>query len=188
MGRQHRRAGYKFQGMDVLFLTTTGRKSGQAHENPVAWFADGDEAWLVVASAGGAAKNPAWYANMAAHPEQVWIELPDRKLQVTPEQLAGERREAAWQRITTAQPRFAKYQTKTDRSLPVIRLVPAGTTGGIADGTADETTGDTTAETTGSTTAGTTGGTAAGTADGTAAATADGTTDGTRPGPDAPQP
>jgi deazaflavin-dependent oxidoreductase (nitroreductase family) len=180
MGRQHRRAGYKFQGMDVLFLTTTGRKSGQAHENPVAWFADGDEAWLVVASAGGTAKNPAWYANMAAHPDQVWIELPDRKLQVTPEQLAGERREAAWQRITTAQPRFAKYQTKTDRSLPVIRLVPAGTTGGTADGTA--------AATTATTADGTAAGTADGTTGGTAAATADGTTDGTRPGPDAPQP
>jgi len=168
MGRQHRRAGYKFQGMDVLFLTTTGRKSGQAHENPVAWFADGDEAWLVVASAGGAAKNPAWYANMAAHPDQVWIELPDRKLQVTPEQLAGERREAAWQRITTAQPRFAKYQIKTDRSLPVIRLVPAGTTGGTTDGSANAT--------------------ADGTTGGTAAAAADGTTNGTRPGPDAPHP
>ena len=36
MGRQHRRAGYKFQGMDILFLTTTGRKSGQPHEHPVA--------------------------------------------------------------------------------------------------------------------------------------------------------
>jgi deazaflavin-dependent oxidoreductase (nitroreductase family) len=204
MGRQHRRAGYKFQGMDVLFLTTTGRKSGQAHENPVAWFADGDEAWLVVASAGGTAKNPAWYANMAAHPDQVWIELPDRKLQVTPEQLAGERREAAWQRITAAQPRFAKYQTKTDRSLPVIRLVPAGTSGGTADGTAAGTAAGTADGTAAGTTGGTSDGTAAATADGTsdgtaaatadgttggtAAATADGTTDGTRPGPDAPQP
>jgi deazaflavin-dependent oxidoreductase (nitroreductase family) len=184
MGRQHRRAGYKFQGMDVLFLTTTGRKSGQVHENPVAWFADGDEAWLVVASAGGTAKNPAWYANMAAHPDQVWIELPDRKLQVTPEQLAGERREAAWQRITTAQPRFAKYQTKTDRSLPVIRLVPAGTAGGTAAATAAGTADATAAGTADGTTAATADGTTAG----TTAATADGTPDGTRPGPDAPQP
>jgi deazaflavin-dependent oxidoreductase (nitroreductase family) len=181
MGRQHRRAGYKFQGMDVLFLTTTGRKSGQAHENPVAWFADGDEAWLVVASAGGTAKNPAWYANMAAHPDQVWIELPDRKLQVTPEQLAGERREAAWQRITTAQPRYAKYQTKTDRPLPVIRLVPAGTADGTAAGTADQTAVNAADETTAGTTAGTTNGTTAGTSDGAA----DGTVGGTQPPPGA---
>jgi deazaflavin-dependent oxidoreductase (nitroreductase family) len=199
-GNRHRRSGYKFQGMDLLFLTTTGRKSGQQHENAVSWFADGDDAWLIVASAGGTAKNPAWYLNMAAHPDQVWIELPDRKLQVTPEQLDGPRREEAWQRITSAQPRYAKYQTKTDRSLPVIRLVPAGTTGGTADATAAGTTGGTAD----ATAAGTADGTAAGTADGTADATApgttggtaagttggtaDGTTDGTRPWPDAPQP
>ena len=186
MGRQHRRAGYKFQGMDILFLTTTGRKSGQPHEHPVAQFADGDDAWLIVASASGTAKNPAWYVNMAAHPDQVWIELPDRKLRVTPEQLAGERREEAWQRLTTAQPRFAKYQTKTDRPLPVIRLVPAGTADGTADATAAGTTDATTAGTTDSTAAGTADATAAGTPDGTAAGTADGTTDGTQPGPDAP--
>lgn len=192
MGRQHRRAGYKFQGMDVLFLTTTGRKSGQAHENPVSWFADGDDAWLIVASAGGSAANPAWYLNMAARPDQVWIELPDRKLQVTPEQLAGERREEAWQRITSAQPRYAKYQTKTDRPLPVIRLVPAGTADGTAVGAADATTAQTTdgtaASAAGETTAQTTDGTAAadetisGTADTTAAGTADATTTGTPDG------
>jgi len=186
MGRQHRRAGYKFQGMDLLFLTTTGRKSGQPHEHPVARFADGDDAWLIVASASGTARNPAWYANMAAHPDQVWIELPDRKLQVTPEQLAGERRDEAWQRITTAQPRFAKYQTKTDRPLPVIRLVPAATT----DGSATATTGGTAAATTDGSATGTTDGAAAATAGGsTAAATTDGsttgTTDGTQPGPEA---
>jgi deazaflavin-dependent oxidoreductase (nitroreductase family) len=182
MGRQHRRAGYKFQGMDILFLTTTGRKSGQPHENPVSWFADGNDAWLIVASASGTAKNPAWYVNMAAHPDQVWIELPDRKLQVTPEQLAGERRDEAWQRITTAQPRFAKYQTKTDRSLPVIRLVPAGTADAPTAGTADATT----AGPPDATTAGTPDAPTDGTADGTTDGTADGTTDGTQPGPDAP--
>ena len=141
---------------------------------------------------------------MAAHPDQVWIELPDRKLRVTPEQLAGERREEAWQRITTAQPRFAKYQTKTDRPLPVIRLVPGGTADGTTAGTADGTTAGTADATTDGTTAGTAGGitdattagttdatttgttdsTAAGTTDGTAGP-ADGTTDGTQPGPDA---
>lgn len=173
-GRRHRRAGYKFQGMDVLFLTTTGRKSGQPHENPVTWFADGDDAWVIVAAFGGSAKNPAWYLNMAAHPDQVWIELPDRKLRVIPEQLAGERREAAWQRITTAQPRFAKYQTKTDRPLPVIRLVPAGTTDETQPapdaGTADRPQPPPDA------------GTTAGTTDGTT----DGTTGGAQPPPDAP--
>lgn len=125
MSNQHRRKGFTFMGMDVLFLTTVGRKTGQRREHPLAWFPDGEDAWLVVASAGGAATNPAWYGNIAAHPDQVWIELPDRKLRVTAEQLDGERRQAAWDRIVAANARFAKYQTKTDRDLPVIRLVPA---------------------------------------------------------------
>jgi hypothetical protein len=43
---------------------------------------------------------------------------------VTAEQLHGTERAAAWQQITTAAPRFAQYQQKTDRELPIIRLVP----------------------------------------------------------------
>lgn len=113
-------------GMDVLFLTTIGRMTGQRRETPVAWFTDGDDAWVVVASSAGSARNPAWYHNIADRPTEVWIELPTdgRRLQVRAEQLQGARREEAWQRITAAQPRYAKYQEKTDRTLPVLRLTP----------------------------------------------------------------
>lgn len=126
MMKQHRRSG-KFMGMDILFLTTVGRKSGERRETPVAWFPDGSDAWLIVASAAGAARNPDWYLNMANRPDQVWAEIPaqKRKLRVRTLQLEGGERQAAWQRITEAQPRFAKYQEKTDRVLPVIRLEPA---------------------------------------------------------------
>jgi deazaflavin-dependent oxidoreductase (nitroreductase family) len=120
-----RRRGYRMMGMDILFLTTTGRRTGQPRQVPVAWFPDGTDAWLVVASLVGAARNPAWYLNMAAHPDQVWIELADRKLRVTPAQLDDAERAVAWPRIVAAQPRYAKYQAKTDRVLPVIRLTPA---------------------------------------------------------------
>ena len=41
---------------------------------------------------------------------------------VTAEQLHGAEREKAWTQIVTASPQFAKYQQKTDRELPVIRL------------------------------------------------------------------
>jgi deazaflavin-dependent oxidoreductase (nitroreductase family) len=75
-----------------------------------------------VASAAGAAQNPSWYWNLAEHPDRLQIELGDGKIAVTAEQLTGEARERAWARITAAQPRYAKYQQKTDRELPVIRL------------------------------------------------------------------
>jgi deazaflavin-dependent oxidoreductase (nitroreductase family) len=122
----HRRSGDKFQGMDLLYLTTMGAKSGQKRQSTVARFPDGDDAWLVVASASGSAHHPAWYHNIAAHPDQVWVEVGGRELQVTPSQLDGEAREQAWQRITKEAPRFTGYQRKTDRALPVIRLTRAG--------------------------------------------------------------
>jgi deazaflavin-dependent oxidoreductase (nitroreductase family) len=85
-------------------------------------FPDGEDAWLVVASAGGSAHHPAWYHNIATHPDQVWIEFGGRQLRVTPTQLDGDARAGAWQRITQLQPRYAGYEQKTDRAIPVIRL------------------------------------------------------------------
>jgi len=120
--RQHRRNGWKFLGMDVLFLTTIGGKSGVERTTPVAWFPGGNGAWLIVASAAGAAHNPAWYHDIAAHPDRLQIELAGKKIPVTAEQLTGAARAQAWQQIAAAQPRYAKYQQKTDRELPVIRL------------------------------------------------------------------
>jgi deazaflavin-dependent oxidoreductase (nitroreductase family) len=123
MMRQHRKS-WKFLGMDLLFLTTIGRKSGQERVTPVAWFPGPDGTWVIVASAAGSARNPAWYRNIAAHPDRVSIELASGKTAVTAEQLGGADRAQAWQQITAAQPRYAKYQQKTDRELPVIRLIP----------------------------------------------------------------
>lgn len=118
-----RRKGGKFMGFDALVLTTVGARSGTERTNPVGWFpTDDDDSWLIVASAAGAAKNPAWYYNIAAHPDKVTIEMAGRRLPVTAEQLHGPERDEAWQRITTATPRFARYQAKTDRELPIIRL------------------------------------------------------------------
>ncbi len=118
--------GDRFLGMDLLYLTTTGAKTGQQRVTPLARFPDGDGAWLVVASAAGSARHPGWYHNVAAHPDQVWIEMGGQRIRVSAEQLDGTRREEAWQRIVASQPRYAGYQRKTDRVLPVIRLSRAG--------------------------------------------------------------
>jgi deazaflavin-dependent oxidoreductase (nitroreductase family) len=114
----------QFMGMDVLILNTVGKRSGQRRETPVAWFADGEDARLVVASGGGS-RHPDWHANLMAHPGRATIELPGQEpVPVTPHRLDGAERDEAWQRITTAQPRLAKYQAKSDRRYPVIRLTP----------------------------------------------------------------
>jgi deazaflavin-dependent oxidoreductase (nitroreductase family) len=120
--RKIRRGRGHFMGMDVLILNTVGRHSGLQRETPLAWFDDGAAAWLIVASGGGS-QHPDWYVNLMAHPDRASIELPDGDiLPVTPHRLDGSDREQAWQRIAAAQPRYAKYQSKSDREFPVIRL------------------------------------------------------------------
>ena len=123
-GRLRRKGGGKVAGINALVLTTIGRQTGAERTVPVGWFPGPDGSWLIVASASGAKGNPAWYYNIAAHPDQVQIEVQGRKVAVTAEQLHGAERAEAWQQITASASRFAGYQRKTDRELPVIRLMP----------------------------------------------------------------
>lgn len=109
-------------GMDVLVLHTTGAKTSQPRQTLLGYVPDGDNAWLISATFGGNAKNPAWYHNLAAHPDQAEVEVGGRKVKVTPAQLAGPEREAAWQRLVAMSSRYAGYPAKTDREIPVIRL------------------------------------------------------------------
>ncbi len=117
-----RRSG-RMVGLNALVLTTVGAKTGTQRTSPVGWFPGKDDSWLIVASAAGAARNPAWYHNIAAHPDEVRIELKGQTIPVTAAQLHGAERDEAWQQITASAPRYAQYQNKTDREIPVIRLV-----------------------------------------------------------------
>lgn len=125
--RIHRRTGDRMGGMDLLYLTTVGARSGQQRTNPVSRFDDGRGGWLVVASAAGAATHPAWYHNVVAHPDRVEAEVAGVRRRVQVEQLEGAERDAAWQQIVAAVPRFSGYEQRTDRSIPVLRLRPVPT-------------------------------------------------------------
>jgi len=111
-------------GMNARVLNTVGRKSGQKRASPLGWFPGEPTGWIVIAAAAGATHNPAWYFNVAAQPDELTIDLGGRTIPVTARELRGDEREVAWTRITTAVPRFASYQKKTDRELPVILLEP----------------------------------------------------------------
>jgi deazaflavin-dependent oxidoreductase (nitroreductase family) len=106
----------------MLLLTTTGARTGRQHTLPLQYFPDEGDAWLIVASAGGAARHPAWLRNLAAHPDKAWIQVGGHRLQVQPESLEGAAREAAWRRIVARAPQFGGYQEHTDRVIPVVRL------------------------------------------------------------------
>ena len=114
----------KMHAHPLLLLTTVGARTGQPRTSMVSQFPNSDGSKLIVASFGGAAKHPAWYFNLAKHPDQVFIDRNGRRIRVQAISLAGEERAAAWQHIVRIAPGFAEYQRKTDREIPVVRLVP----------------------------------------------------------------
>jgi len=123
MGTLRRRGG-TFLGIQTIVVGTIGSKSGEARFVPLAAFPADGEGWVVVASANGAPRNPAWYRNIVAHPDRVIVQLGGKTTPVEPEELHGAQRAAAWERVIRIQPRFRQYERSTDRELPVIRLTP----------------------------------------------------------------
>jgi len=115
----------KFMGFPAVVLTTVGAKTGKEHSHVLGGFPDGKDAWLVIASAGGAPSHPAWFFNLAKNPDQVWLHVGNRKLKVNVESLQGEEREKAYDRVSAVAKNYAAYPKKTDREIPVLRLTAA---------------------------------------------------------------
>src|SRR5215211_1423761 len=127
--RTYRRSGEQrvreSAGFPVVLVTTRGAKTGKERTAPLGGFAEGDDAWLVVASLGGAARHPSWFLNMAKHPDDIWLEVGGERFQVRGESLEGQERAQALARIAKIAPRYGRYQEKTDREIPVVRLTRA---------------------------------------------------------------
>jgi deazaflavin-dependent oxidoreductase (nitroreductase family) len=127
-GRLHRgvyrwsggKIGGKMGQLPILLLTTTGHKSGQARTWPLGYIRDG-ERLIIVASAGGEPKHPAWYLNLRSNP-QVTIRLGDETITMHAETASGAERARLWERLTGVFPGFAEYQRKTTREIPVVIL------------------------------------------------------------------
>ena len=117
-------------GSALVLIHTRGARTGLERVNPAMSLRDGD-AWLVVGSAMGAPRDPAWAVNLRAHPD-VDIEVASndgvQTVPVTAEELDGEEYEAAFARFVRRSSSFAAYQERaTERRLPVVRLAPRQT-------------------------------------------------------------
>jgi len=115
----------RFMGFPIVLLTTVGAKTGNEHTHVLGGFPDGDDAWLVIASKGGAATHPHWFHNLAKNPDKVWVQVGDRKFRASVDCLAGEARNSAYARVVAVAKNYRAYESKTDREIPVIRLTPA---------------------------------------------------------------
>ena len=114
--------GTELNGKPVILLTTIGAKSGKIRKTPL-MRVEHDGEYAVVASLGGAPKNPVWYYNIKAHPQ---VELQDGEASKDYEarEVFDDEKAAWWERAVEAWPDYAEYQTKTDRQIPVFVLTP----------------------------------------------------------------
>ena len=115
--------GGRFRRFNVLLLTTTGRKSGKTRTLPLGWF-DQKDGYVIVASNSGQPTNPAWYYNLKSNP-RVTVQVMDKVLSFTAEEISGEARAQVWQQVITTAPSYAEYEKKTTRKIPLILLRPS---------------------------------------------------------------
>jgi deazaflavin-dependent oxidoreductase (nitroreductase family) len=108
--------------VDVLLLTTRGRKSGRQRTVVLQYFPDG-EAMIVAAANDGGAAHPGWYFNLVAEP-RAQVEVAGRRIPVRAEELPAAEAAAWWQRILVRAPDYERYTRATSRVFPIVRLVP----------------------------------------------------------------
>ncbi|AWK75512.1 nitroreductase [Rhodococcus oxybenzonivorans] len=115
--------GTTLNGMPVVLLTTRGAKSGKLRKTPL-MRVEHDGKYAIVASLGGAPKNPVWYYNVKADPH---VELRDGHMtrDMVAREVTGEEKAVWWERAVAAFPNYADYQKNTDREIPVFVLEPA---------------------------------------------------------------
>ena len=110
------------EGSNVLLLHHTGVKSGTERVNPLVFLPDGDN-YVIFASKAGAPTSPDWYHNLTANPRTT-VEVGAGTKLVSARVAEGEERERLWTRQKEVAPQFAGYESKTDRTIPVVVLEP----------------------------------------------------------------
>jgi deazaflavin-dependent oxidoreductase (nitroreductase family) len=119
------RIGHKMIGVPTLLLRSTGRRSGETRTNALVYARDGAD-YLVVASNGGADKDPAWIFNLRADPE-VEIQIGRERQKASARILAPGDPDYArlWKIVDESNhKRYGAYQEQTSRPIPVVVVTP----------------------------------------------------------------
>jgi deazaflavin-dependent oxidoreductase (nitroreductase family) len=114
------RVGGMFEGSRLLLLTTTGARSRRPHTVPLGYLPDGERV-LVIGSAGGSRRHPAWYHNLLAKPV---AEVEDGVFvyEAAAVVLSGKERDDAFARAVEQDAGWADYERQAGRALPVVAL------------------------------------------------------------------
>jgi deazaflavin-dependent oxidoreductase (nitroreductase family) len=104
----------------MVTVTMTGRRSGRQRSVHLACVEhDGD--LLIVASAMGQEKHPAWRYNLEANPE-VELQMAGERFQATAHMLSDDEKDTVWDKMREQIPMIHVYESRTTRNIRVFRL------------------------------------------------------------------
>jgi F420H(2)-dependent quinone reductase len=106
-------------GLPVIVVTMRGNKTGTVRKIALMRVAHDGE-YALVASMGGAPKNPVWYYNLQARPDEVFIQDGAEPFAAQVREVSGAERALWWERAVAAYPPYADYQQRTERQIPVL--------------------------------------------------------------------
>jgi F420H(2)-dependent quinone reductase len=110
--------------LGVLFLTTTGHRTGHARRNGLYFIEDGRR--LVVASSNaGDAAEPAWWLNLQANPEAS-VDLRGHASPVRARRATSEEQARLWPEFVRRDATFAEYERAAARPIALVILEPMG--------------------------------------------------------------
>lgn len=106
-------------GLPIIVITTRGHRSGKLRKTPLMRVEHEGE-YALVASLGGAPKNPAWYGNLVADPTALMLQDGAEPHDFVAREVHGDERAEWWDRAVRAYPDYADYQERTERTIPVF--------------------------------------------------------------------
>jgi deazaflavin-dependent oxidoreductase (nitroreductase family) len=114
------RIGRTFRGSPVLLLDHVGRKTGKKRTSPLIYGKDGDDL-VIVASYGGAKRDPVWWPNLKANPHTK-VNVLGEERQVVARQASPEEKARLWPMLVGVYAPYEEYQERTERDIPVVIL------------------------------------------------------------------
>lgn len=116
------RVGGRMLGVELVALTTIGRKSGERRTSMVGAPIVEEDLVVVVASYAAGPTNPQWYYNLLAEP-RVEVTHRRRRRELVAREVAGDELVDLWARVAAVSD-LEKYQARTERRIPLIALEP----------------------------------------------------------------
>jgi len=112
----------KMGASDICVVRMQGARSGRWRDVPLMYVPNGDGV-ILVASLGGAPKNPMWYYNLVAHPD-IEVQVKENTLRLRARLASSEEKAQVWPRCVAAYPSYETYQKRTTRDIPVFICEP----------------------------------------------------------------